>query len=159
MAYENKLDNSDVQLNGGAKEVVGGMFNSLQEAQAMKLYLENLKLIHELQGGKKTTATSGPSAGKDVAAVSIKVNKFDPSSGKSTSTDELVPLEDLIPKESEFERTRKVIISKLNKKSDEEIRELMARFDSEGTFELSSKITNYVLDQRKRSKAFSEWNM
>lgn len=149
MAYENKLDNSDVQLSKDNKDVVGGLYNSMNEAQAMKVYLETLKLTAELQA----------STGK--IKMRVQVPHADPTKralGEMEDKEVGVDVSALIPKESEFERTRKVIISKINQKTDNELRELMARFDSDSTWELSSKIANYVLDQRKRTKAFNEWN-
>lgn len=159
MAYENKLDNSDVQLSKDSKEVVGGMFNSVSEAQTMKTYLETLKLTAEIKAkatearGKTTDAERAKTGG----AMLIKVEVPDGTTGKTKSEERLVFLDDLIPAESEFERARKVIIAKINGKTDSELRELMARFDSESTWDLSSKITNYVLDQRKRNSAYESW--
>jgi hypothetical protein len=173
MAYENKLDNSDVQLDKDSKDVVGGLYNSMAEAQAMKIYLDNLKTMVDLEdasGAAKTAyLTLGAKDREDSAKVSvaiagkkgaipIEVSVWDATAKATKQETRWVLATSLIPKDSEFERARKVIISKINAKSDEELRSLMARFDASSTFELSSKIANYVLDQRKRNSAFESWN-
>ena len=41
----NRLDNSDVPIKENKHSIVGGYFQSLEQASEMKLYLENLKLF------------------------------------------------------------------------------------------------------------------
>jgi hypothetical protein len=142
--FNNPLDNSDVPIRDTKHSAVGGMFQSIEQAHEYKLYLENLKLYSELTdvtgvGGKKITIN----VGKD-------------SSGAAKTKDVL--LKDLVPKESEFERVRRVTIATLNKMEDDKIRVQMARFGTDNVFELSARITAYLLDKKKRDEAYKEFD-
>jgi hypothetical protein len=139
--YNNPLDNSDVPIRDNSKSAVGGLFESVEQAQQYKLYLENLKLIAEIK--------------KSTDKLKITVGKKD----DGTPLEREVLLSDLIPKESEFERVRRVVIANLNKMSDDEIRVWMARFGTDNVFELSGRITSYQLDKKKRDEAFNKFNV
>ena len=138
--YNNVLDNSDVPIKDNRHTAVGGLYESVEQATQMKLYLENLKLIAELKSSdKKLSIVVGRNAQGEI--------KKD------------VDIKDLIPKESEFERVRRVVISNLNKMNDDELRTWMARFGTDNIFELSSRITAYQLDKKKRDEAFAKFNV
>ena len=122
--YNNKLDNSDVPIRDNKTSAVGGLFESVTQASQYKLYLETLKLIAEI---KKST---------DVMQIDVGVG----ADGKTVVTKE-VKIADLVPKESEFERFRRVCISRLNKMDDATLRIWMARYGTDSLFELSSRIT------------------
>lgn len=139
--YNNPLDNSDVPIRDNKHSAVGGMFESVEQATQYKLYLENLKLIAEL---RKSDEKLDIVVGKD-------------STG--TKVTRKVDIKDLIPKESEFERVRRVVISNLNVMEDDDIRVWMARFGTDNIFELSGRITSYQLDKKKRDEAFNRFNV
>ena len=139
--YNNPLDNSDVPIRDNKHSAVGGMFESVEQATQYKLYLENLKLIAELRKSDE---------------------KLDIVVGKNSAGEQVtrkVDIKDLIPKESEFERVRRVVISNLNIMEDDDIRVWMARFGTDNIFELSGRITSYQLDKKKRDEAFNRFNV
>ena len=139
--FNNPLDNSDVPIKDNKHSAVGGYFQSIEQASEYKLYLENLKLISELKAS--------------TAKLSINVGK----KADGTPINKDVDIKDLIPKESEFERCRRVIISNLNKMTDDDMRIWMARFGTDNIFELSGRITSYQLDKKKRDEAFEKFNV
>jgi hypothetical protein len=141
--YNSPLDNSDVPIRDTKHSAVGGLFESVEQASQYKLYLENLKLISELKKSKEK--------------LKIVV-------GRNANGDEIekeVNIVDLIPKESAFESCRRVVIAKLNKMPDEELRVYMARFGTDQIFVLSGRIASYLLDKKKRDEAYNKfevWN-
>ena len=140
----NPLDNSDVPIRDNKHSAVGGLFESVEQAQQYKLYLETLTLVAKL---KKSTDTMEIVVGQKLV------------SGKMTDITQTVDIKNLIPKESEFERVRRVVISNLNKMSDDTLRVWMSRFGTDNIFELSSRITSYQLDKKKRDEAFTQFNV
>jgi hypothetical protein len=124
-------DNSDVKI-GSEGNHVGGLYKSISEAQHMKLYLENLKLM--------------ASVGASKDELTIKVGE----------TEKKVLISSLIPKESEFERVRKIVISNLNGMTDDALRGYQAKYDADSIFELSGKIANFMLDQRRKNAAYAD---
>ena len=124
------MDNSDVKVSTG--KGVGGVYGSKSEAEEMKLYLENLKLMAELTANDDEIEIKAGSG-----TVKVKVNT-------------------LIPKESEFERVRKVVISNLNKLGDADLRTYQAKYEADGIFELSSKIANFMLDQNRKQSELTQ---
>ena len=142
----NPLDNSDVPIRETNKSATAGLFESIEQAQQYKLYLETLELVAKLKG-----------AAGDVE-MSIVVGR-DPTDPKKDMVKK-VKIRELIPRESEFERSRRLVISSLNTMSDETLRVWMARFSTDNIFELSSRITSYSIDARKRKEAtemFDPW--
>ena len=134
----NPLDNSDIPIKNTEKTITGGYFQSMEQAKEMKLYLENLKLLGALQGEDGDTE--------------LTVNVGKKANGQSATRK--LKLKDMVPKESEFDRTRKVVISQLNGMTDDELRQWMARFGSDNIFHLSELITSYIIDKKKRDEAF-----
>lgn len=141
MSLNNPLDNSDVPIKETDKSAVGGYFQSIEQAKQYKLYLENLELLTKLS---YATATLPVTVGKDKDGHEVK--KF-------------LPVNQMIPKESEFDRTRKVVIIKLNTMSDDELRQWMARFGSDNIFHLSELISSYIIDKKKRDEAFNKFEV
>jgi len=139
--YNNPLDNSDVPIRDNKHSAVGGLFESVEQAQQYKLYLENLRLISELKKSKETLVISvGKKADGSPATKEVKISE-------------------LIPKESEFERIRRVVIAQLNIMSDDDLRQWMARFGTDALFELSSRISSYLLDKKKRDEAYKKFDV
>lgn len=143
--FNNSLDNSDVPIRDNSKSAVGGLFESVEQAHQYKLYLENLKLYAEL-----TDATGA--GGKKIKIVVGKNAANDPITKEVT-------LASLVPKESEFERVRRVTIAKLNAMSDDQLRVYMARFSTDNIFELSARISAYLLDKKKRDEAYGQFDV
>jgi len=138
--YNNDLDNSEVPIKEDEHNTMPG-FESEAHARQYKLYLENLKLMAELAEGSTLGKTE----------IKIKVSK----DGKG----QLVPLSSLVPKESEFDRIRKVIISRLNAMPDDVLRQWMSRFGTDNIFVLSGRIASYQLDKKKRDEAFTAFDV
>ena len=140
-SYNNPLDNSDVPIRDNKHSAVGGLFESVTQASQYKLYLETLELVAKL---KKST---------DTMTISVGV------ASDGSSIDKVVKVADLIPKESEFERCRRVCISNLNKMTDAELRIWMARFGTDDLFELSSRITASQLEKKRANEAFAKFDV
>ena len=138
--YNNDLDNSEVPIKQDEHNTMIG-FESEAQARQYKLYLENLKLMAELTEGSTLGDTK----------IKIKLTK----EGKGQS----VPLSSLVPKESEFDRIRKVIISRLNAMPDDVLRQWMSRFGTDNIFVLSGRIASYQLDKKKRDEAFTAFDV
>lgn len=138
--YNNKLDNSDVPIRDNKKSAVGGLFQSTEQASQYKLYLETLQLIAEIK--------------KSEDKMKIEVGVDD----KNQPIVREVRIADLVPKESEFERYRRVCISKLNKMPDATLRIWMARFGTDDLFELSSRITASQIEKKRGAEAFSTFD-
>ena len=138
--YNNKLDNSDVPIRDNKKSAVGGLFQSTEQASQYKLYLETLQLIAEIK--------------KSEDKMKIEVGVDD----KNQPIVREVRIADLVPKESEFERYRRVCISNLNKMPDSTLRIWMARFGTDDLFELSSRITASQLEKKRGNEAFATFD-
>ena len=138
--YNNKLDNSDVPIRDNKKRAVGGLFESVTQATQYKLYLETLQLIASI---KKS---------EDKMKIDVGVD----ADGNAVIKE--VKIADLVPKESEFERFRRVCISRLNKMEDATLRVWMARFGTDDLFELSSRITASQIEKKRGAEAFAKFD-
>ena len=147
--FNNKLDNSDVPIKENKQTTVGGYFQSPTQAAELKLYLENLKLIADIQA--KDKASGGYNDIEIEQVVGYQTN--------GTPIKKKIKIVDMLPKEDEFQRCRRVIIVELNKMKDDDLRVWMARFGSDNIFELSGLITSYGLDKKKREAAFDKFNI
>ena len=78
----NPLDNSDVPIRENKHSAVGGLFESIEQAQQYKLYLETLTLVASL---KKSTET-----------MVIVVGQVPDGSGKMVDKTETVSIKNLI---------------------------------------------------------------
>ena len=134
----NKYDNSDLIMDRTPKQLANA-YNDLEEMQTYKLYLETLEI--EARMKKSTDKISIPSRDDPTKKVEVEVKS-------------------LVPRQSEFEELRRLVVSRLNGAAtggkhganESEIKQLMADFSADNTFDLSSKITNYLLDKKRRDK-------
>ena len=140
-SYNNPLDNSDVPIRDNKHSAVGGLFESVTQASQYKLYLETLELVARLK-------KSG-----DKMVISVGVDS------KGVQQVREVFIKDLVPKESEFERCRRVCISNLNKMSDATLRIWFARYGTDDLFILSSRITASQLEKKRANEAFAEFDV
>ena len=140
-AYNNPLDNSDVPIKDNKHSAVGGLFESTTQAQQYKLYLETLQLIASIKNDSTTEMEIQIGVKTDGSPLTRKVK-----------------IADLVPKESEFERFRRLCISRLNKMDDNTIRIWMARYGTDDLFELSSRITASQLEKRRGNEAFATFD-
>lgn len=131
--FENNLDNSDLQLRNTGKDIAAG-YDSLEEAKAYKLYLETLKLESEIKSGGKKMKIKDP---------------FDKDGKKEYEVD----VADLVGIDSQFENCRRLVLIKLNKMTKLELKQMLADFESSGVMDLSSKISNFLVDKHRRDQA------
>ena len=140
--FDNKYDNADLQQDRTTKDLAVA-FTQFDEMRAYKMYIETLEAEARIAESDKTISTS--------------VRGADGRLVKKT-----VPVKDLVPQASEFEQARRRIIVKLNElysSKPNEIKQLFAEFETESLFELSSKITNYLLDKSRRDRVANEFNL
>lgn len=130
--FENRYDNADLQMDRRAKDIAAA-YTEFDEMKAYKMYLETLE----------TEARVAQSTDE----VTTKVVRPD----GSTSTTQ-IPIKDLIPQQSEFEQARRRVIVKLNGLAAADLKRLFAEFETESQWELSSKITNFILDKQRRDR-------
>lgn len=140
--YNNSLDNSEVPHKNDENNTLPG-FESERQARQFKLYLENLKLLAEFQSDEY-----------EDKKIKIKIGKG--SDGKDKQRTVLI--KDLIPRESEFERVRKVVITQLNVMADQELMQWQSRFATDDVFDLSGRIASYQLDKKRRDDAYNNFN-
>lgn len=140
-SFENPMDNADLQMERQAKDIAAA-YTEFDEMKAYKLYLETLEL--EARVGAATAAVDAgyyDSKG-DWIAKPIKINE-------------------LMPKASEFEKIRRMVIQKLNAKDfkQSDLKQAMAEFETDSIWELSSKITNFIIDKRRRDAVYTKFNV
>ena len=140
--FENRYDNADLQADRSTKDLAAA-YTQFDEMRAYKLYLETLEI--EAKMGKSTE--------KIVTRVLKADGEYD--------TKEL-EVKDLIPQQSEFEQARRRVIVKLNallkvQGGSAKMKQLYAEFETESLFELSSKITNYLMDKQRRDRVADEF--
>ena len=140
--YNNSLDNSEVPHKGDENNTLPG-FESERQARQFKLYLENLKLLAEFQSDEYKK--------KEIV---IKIGKGSDGNDKQRT----VLIKDLIPRESEFERVRKVVITQLNVMKDHELMQWQSRFATDDVFDLSGRIASYQLDKKRRDDAYNNFD-
>ena len=140
--FENRYDNADLQADRSTKDLAAA-YTQFDEMRAYKLYLETLEI--EAKMGKST---------EKITTRVLKANgEYD--------TKEL-DVKDLIPQQSEFEQARRRVIVKLNallkvQGGSAKMKQLYAEFETESLFELSSKITNYLMDKQRRDRVADEF--
>ena len=126
-----KYDNSDVSINNK------GLFDGQKEAESMKLYLENLKLMGELSASAEK--------------ITVKVKDTN-----GVEKDKELEIKSLVPRESEFEGTRKICIVELNKMGEDELRQYMAKYEADSVWELSAKMANFLIDQQRKANTLKK---
>ena len=140
--FDNRYDNADLQVDRTAKDIAAG-YTEFDEMKAYKLYLETLEV--EVKIGKSTET------------VKSRVMKAD---GTWDTKD--IDIKDLIPMQSEFEQARRRVIQKLNATlagagGATKMKQLYAEFETDSLFELSSKITNYLMDKQRRDRVATDF--
>ena len=130
--FENRYDNSDMKADRRAKDIAAA-YTEYDEMRAYKMYLEALE----------TEARVAQSTDK----VKTKVIK---ANGQVDEKE--IEIKDLVPQQSEFEQARRRVIVKLNALSVADTKRLFAEFETESVWELSSKITNFILDKARRDR-------
>lgn len=140
--FDNKYDNADLQSDRTTKDLAAA-YTQFDEMRAYKMYLETLELE-----AKVTASTE---------KVKSRMVKAD-----GTIDEKEIEVKDLIPEQSEFEQARRRVIVKLNTLSRTaggvaKMKQLYAEFETESIFELSSKITNYLMDKGRRDRVANEF--
>lgn len=122
------LDNSDLKFKvGGVGD--GGLFDSKTKLEERNAYLKNLILeaqIANLEGNNDEITINGKQ-------VSIK---------------------NLVGKEDEHSRFRKIAISQLNQLDDDKLRVFFGRYQVDNIMDLSSEIANFMIDRTRKEKTF-----
>lgn len=140
--FENRYDNADLQADRTAKDIAAA-YTAFEEMRAYRMYLETLEI------------ESRVSASND--KVVSRVQKAD---GSWDSQE--ISIKDLIPAQSEFEQARRRVIQKLNAMLNDanggaKLKQLYSEFETESIFELSSKITNYLMDKQRRDRVATQF--
>lgn len=146
MSETNKLDNSEYSAANTSKDLTMGSSGTQSEEALLFQYMQNLKLRAEIESDNTLV----------LPVVTDKT--WDDSTGKWVTTTKKVPVKDLLPKDSEYERVRKLIIVKLNEAGPESelFRRYASRFGTNSIFAISSKAANFVLDEKRRRSTFEE---
>jgi hypothetical protein len=139
----NNLDNSEFNTANTSKDISPASVSKSEEDRLFD-YMKMLKMRAEIEKDKNDLK------------ISMKVKTW--QTDKWVEEDKSVGILDLLPVDSEFEKTRKLIIISLNKAGpeSESFRKYASRFGSNSIFELSSRITNYVLDEKRRRDTYSD---
>lgn len=139
----NSLDNSEFNTANTNKDIAPASVSKSEEERLFD-YMKMLKMRAEIE--------------KDRADLKIGMKTKTWTGDKWQEEDKEIQIVDLLPVDSEFEKTRKLIIISLNKAGpeSESFRKYASRFGSNSIFDLSSKITNYVLDEKRRRETYSD---
>ena len=140
--FENRYDNADLQADRSTKDLAAA-YTQFDEMRAYKLYLETLEIEAKM--------------GKSTEKITTRVLK---ANGEHDTKE--LDVKDLIPQQSEFEQARRRVIVKLNallkvQGGSAKMKQLYAEFETESLFELSSKITNYLMDKQRRDRVADEF--
>ena len=140
--FDNKYDNADLQADRSTKDLAAA-YTQFDEMRAYKMYLETLEL-----------------EAKMIASNAKVVSRMVKADGSIDAQD--IDVKDLITEQSEFESARRRVLVKLNKLSRDaggtaKLKQLYAEFETESNFELSSKITNYLMDKQRRDRVANEF--
>jgi hypothetical protein len=131
---------------------IAAAYTEYDEMKAYKTYIETLKAEAEMYKGvftKKADDTLNNGAADKGDGTNVIVTSYDADS-KRVQT--LVPINQLMPRQGEFEQARRGVIVKLNAMKDAELKQYFAEFETESMWELSSKVTNFLLDNRRRKR-------
>ena len=148
--FDNRYDNSDLQMDRKAKDIASA-YTEYDEMKAYKMYIETLEAESRICEGMTLDGTT-----TKVAKGQLIIRELD-ADGKPV--EKLISITELLPKQGEFEQTRRGVIAKLNAlKNPADLKKYFAEFETESIWELSSKITNFLIDNGRRknvTKAFS----
>jgi len=148
--FDNRYDNSDLQMDRKAKDIASA-YTEYDEMKAYKMYIETLEAEARICEGMTTKDTKTVLKKGELA-----IQEFD-ADGKPV--EKIIKITELMPKQGEFEQTRRGVIVKLNLLTSAELKKYFAEFETESLWELSSKITNFLIDNGRRkgvTKAFSK---
>lgn len=147
--HKNKLDNSEFAMSNTSRDVAPAAVDKSEE-ERLYHYMRTLKLRAEIEA-------------EDDMTIKVPTRVWDPAANAGAGewvlqANKTVRVRDLLPVDSEFEKTRKLILIQLNGwgPEHESFRKYASRFGSNSTFELSSRITNYVLDEKRRKETYQE---
>lgn len=140
--FENKYDNADLQSDRSTKDLAAA-YTQFDEMRAYKLFLETLQLEAEVTASDKK----------------IKSRMF---KADGSVDEKEIEVKNLIPQQSEFEQARRRVIVKLNgilaaNGGGAKMKQLQAEFETESIFDLSSKITNYLMDKGRRDRVANDF--
>jgi hypothetical protein len=142
--FENKYDNADLQSDRTTKDLAAA-YTQYDEMRAYKTYLETLELEAKISASAAEVESRVVKADGTVDTVKLKIK-------------------DLISEQSEFEAARRRVLVKLNTITRgaggaAKMKQLYAEFETESNFELSSKITNYLMDKTRRDRVANEFKL
>ena len=141
----NNLDNSEFNTANTSKDISPASVSKSEEDRLFD-YMKMLKMRAEIEKDKGNLK------------IAMKTKTWSATDNEWKDENKEVQILDLLPVDSEFEKTRKLIIISLNKAGpeSESFRKYASRFGSNSIFELSSRITNYVLDGKRRRDTYSD---
>jgi hypothetical protein len=147
--HTNKLDNSEYAMSNTARDIAPAAVDKSEE-ERLYHYMRTLKMRAEIEGANDLRIR-----------IPVRVWNAGANGGAGAwelQADRQELVRNLLPVDSEFEKTRKLIIIQLNAwgPEHENFRKYASRFGSNSTFELSSRITNYVLDEKRRKETYQE---
>ena len=140
--YNNKYDNSDLVLEREARDLAAA-YSKIEQMNAYKHYLETLKLEAELSA----------------SALTVPIHYIDKTGKREVKK---VPASELMERPSEFEQLRRLVLRRLNNTTsvpDDKLKQLMADYEVDGIFELSSVIANFLTDHNRREKNKTEFDI
>lgn len=140
--FDNRYDNADLQADRTTKDIAAA-YTQFDEMRAYKMYLETLEIEAKMA--------------KSSEKIKSRMFKADGSVDEKD-----IEIKNLIPQQSEFEQARRRVIAKLNAimgatGGGAKMKQLYAEFETESIFELSSKITNYLMDKQRRDRVATEF--
>ena len=140
----NNLDNSEFNSANTQRDVAPASVSKSEEERLFD-YMKMLKMRAEIE--------------KDAdLKLKMKTQTWHAGDNKWKEEEKEVEISKLLPIDSEFEKTRKLIIISLNEAGpeSEQFRKYASRFGTNSIFELSSRITNYVLDEKRRRETYND---
>lgn len=142
--HKNRLDNSEFNTAHTTRDVAPASVDKSEE-QRLYEYMRTLKLRAEIEKAADLK-------------VSINTNVYNKADGTWGKKEIKKDIMELLPQDSEFEKTRKLVLISLNKEGpeSEKFRKYASRFGTNSTFELSSRIANYVLDEKRRRETYND---
>lgn len=140
----NTLDNSEFNTANSQRDIAPASVSKSEEDRLYE-YMRMLKMKAEIEINKDLKTK-------------MKVKTWNATDSKWEDEEKEIHVSELLPVQSEFEKTRQLILISLNKAGpeSESFRKYASRFGSNSIFELSSKIANYVLDEKRRRDTYND---
>jgi hypothetical protein len=146
--FDNRYDNADLQMDRKTKDIAAA-YTEYDEMKAYKTYIETLKAEASMYDGVATKDKDDKDTAYKGDGTNVIVTSYDADNNRVQT---LVPINKLMPRQGEFEQARRGVIVKLNGMKDAELKQYFAEFETESMWELSSKVTNFLLDNRRRTR-------